>query len=149
MPLKLDIVTPERTVLSEDGLDIVIAPGSEGQLGILPSHTPLLTTLGIGELRARRGTEELTMVISGGFLEVRNNVVTIIADVAERAEEIDIDRARGARERAASSLATREDDIDVAATQAALRRALMRLRVAERYTRRAGSGRRGMPGSTE
>jgi F-type H+-transporting ATPase subunit epsilon len=146
MPLKLDIVTAERVVLSEDGLDAVIAPGSEGELGILPSHAPLMTTLGVGELRARRGGgEEVAMAISGGFLEVRDDVVTVLADVAERAEEIDIDRARAARERAAATLATRETAVDVALAQAALRRALIRLRVAERHARRGGRG--GVPRS--
>jgi F-type H+-transporting ATPase subunit epsilon len=145
MPLRLDVITAERVVLSEDGLDAVIAPGSEGQLGILPSHAPLMTTLDVGELRARRGSEEIMIAISGGFLEVRDNVVTVLADVAERAEEIDIERARAARERAAALLATRESDIDVAATQAALRRALLRLRVAERYARRRGVHGPGMP----
>jgi F-type H+-transporting ATPase subunit epsilon len=140
MPLRLDIVTAERTVHSEEGLDAVIAPGSEGELGLLPSHAPLMTTLGIGELRARRGTEELAIAIAGGFLEIRDNVVTVLADVAERAEEIDVERARAARERAAAALATREGDIDVALAQAALRRALMRLRVAERHARRGGRG---------
>jgi F-type H+-transporting ATPase subunit epsilon len=148
MPLKLDIVTAERTVLSEDGRDIVVAPGSEGELGILPSHAPLMTTLGVGELRARRGTEEISMVISGGFMDVRDDVVTVLADVAERAEEIDIERARAARERAMAALATRETEVDLAVVQAALRRALIRMRVAERHRRRGGRGPQ-LPGSTE
>ena len=146
MPLKLDIVTAERVVLSEGGLDVVVAPGAGGELGILPSHAPLMTMLGVGELRARRGADEITMAISGGFLEVRDDVVTVLADVAERAEEIDIDRAREARERAQAALATRQGDINVAVVQAELRRALVRLRVAERAGRRP---RRGMPQSTE
>ncbi|MFN8558866.1 MAG: F0F1 ATP synthase subunit epsilon [Dehalococcoidia bacterium] len=136
MPLKLDIVTAERMVLSQEGLDAVIAPGSEGELGILPSHAPLMTTLGIGELRYRRGADEVAYAISGGYLEVRDNVVTVLADVAERADEIDTERARAARERAAAALASRESEVDIALTQAALRRSLMRLRVAERYSRR-------------
>lgn len=147
MPLKLDIVTAERMVLSEDGLDVVIAPGIEGELGILPAHAPLMTILGVGELRARRGGEEIAMAVSGGFLEVRNDVVTVLADVAERAEEIDIERARAARERAQAALAARQSEIDLAAAQAALRRALLRMRVAERHARRRGGG--GMPRSTE
>lgn len=145
MPLKLDIVTAERVVLSEEGLDAVIAPGTEGQLGILPSHAPLMTTLGLGELRTRRGAEETAFAISGGFLEVRDDVVTVLADVAERAEEIDVERARAARERAAAALATRESEVDIAIAQAALRRALIRLRVAERQQRRGA--RRDMPRS--
>ncbi len=147
--LRVDIVTAERVVLSEDGLDAVIAPGSLGELGILPSHAPLMTTLGIGELRARHGTEETVFAISGGFLEVRDNVVTVLADVAERAEEIDIERARVARERAAAALATREEEVDIALTQAALRRSLIRLRVAERYRRRTGRGPGQPPSETQ
>ena len=147
MPLRLDIVTAERLVLSQDGLDAVIAPGSEGELGLLPSHAPLMTTLGEGELRARRGTEEMAFAISGGFLEIRGDVVTVLADVAERAEEIDVEQARAARERAAAALATRQADIDLAAAQAAMRRELMRLRVAERHRRRGGRG--GAPPSGE
>jgi F-type H+-transporting ATPase subunit epsilon len=147
MPLKLDIVTAERLVLSEDGLEVVVAPGAGGELGILPSHAPLITTLGVGELRARRAGEEIEFAISGGFLEVRDDVVTVLADVAERADEIDLERAQAARERAQAALATRESDIDLALAQAALRRALIRLRVAERHARRGGRG--GVPRSTE
>jgi F-type H+-transporting ATPase subunit epsilon len=147
MPLRLEIVTPERVVLAEDGLDAVIAPGSEGELGILPRHAPLMTTLDLGELRIRRGNEETFFAVAGGFLEVRDDVVTVLADVAERAEEIDIDRAREARERAAASVGTRDAEIDAAAAAAALRRALLRLRVAERHQRRGGRG--GAPRMTE
>jgi F-type H+-transporting ATPase subunit epsilon len=147
MPLKLDIVTAERVVLSEDGLEIVVAPGSEGELGILPSHAPLMTTLGVGELRARRGADEIHMAISGGFMDVRDDVVTVLADVAEHAEEIDIERARAARERAQAALATRETEVDLAVVQSALRRSLIRLRVAERHSRRGGRGQR--PPSSE
>ena len=147
MPLKLDIVTAERVVLSEDGLEIVVAPGSEGELGILPSHAPLMTTLGVGELRARRGADEIHMAISGGFMDVRDDVVTVLADVAEHAEEIDIERARAARERAQAALATRETEVDLAVVQSALRRSLIRLRVAERHARRGGRGQR--PPSSE
>jgi len=146
MPLKLDIVTPERVVFSAEGLDAVIAPGSDGELGILPSHAPLMTTLGFGELRARKGAEETPFSIAGGFLEVRDNVVTVLADVAERADEIDIERARQARERAAAQLATREGDVDVALVQAAMRRAVLRERIAERHARRGGRG--GAPRTT-
>ena len=148
MPLKLDIVTAERVVLSEDGLDVVVAPGADGELGILPSHAPLMTMLGVGELRARRGTEEIAMMLSGGFLEVRDDVVTVLADVAERVEEIDVESAREARERAAATLATRQGDVDVAVVQAAMRQALVRLRIAERYGRRRPP-RGGVPPSTE
>jgi F-type H+-transporting ATPase subunit epsilon len=138
MPLRLDIVTAEREVLREDGLDAVIAPGSEGQLGILPSHSPLMTMIEPGELRARRGNDEFVIAISGGFLEVRDNVVTILADTAEQSEEIDVERARAARERAEQLLRERPPDVDVAVIQASLRRSMMRIRVAERRRRRGG-----------
>ena len=138
MPLRLDIVTPERTVSSESGLDAVIAPGIEGQLGILPRHSPLMTSLAMGELRIRRGNEESSFAISGGFLEIRDDVVTVLADVAERAEEIDLDRARAARERAQQRIDQRTVDIDMARAAASMQRALLRLRVAERARRRGG-----------
>ncbi|HZU77353.1 MAG TPA: F0F1 ATP synthase subunit epsilon [Dehalococcoidia bacterium] len=145
MPLSLDIVTPERVVLSDDGFDIVVAPGSEGELGILPRHAPLMTMLAIGELRARRGAEELHMAIAGGFLEVRDDRVTVLADAAERAEEIDIARAEAARRRAEESMATRQVDIDVAAVMAAARRAEVRVRVAQRRRRGRGAPGEGRP----
>ena len=136
MPLRLDIVTAEREVLREEGLDAVIAPGSEGELGILPRHAPLMSMLAPGELRTRRGTEETSIAISGGFLEVRNDVVTVLADTAEQAEEIDVERARAARARAEAQLKERPPDLDFALVQAQLRRSMLRLRIAERHQRR-------------
>ncbi len=146
MPLSLDIVTPERVVLSEDGFDIVVAPGIEGELGILPRHAPLMTTLEIGELRVRRGADEMSLAIAGGFLEVRDDRVTVLADAAERSEEIDIARAEEARRRAAEAMANRRSDIDVVAVFAAARRSEVRVRVAQRRRRR-GQDRPGTPGS--
>ncbi len=145
MPLSLDIVTAEREVLSEDGFDIIVAPGIEGELGILPRHAPLMTILSTGELRARRGNEEIDLAIAGGFLEVRDDRVTILADSAERSEEIDIARAEAARRRAEEAMANRQADIDVAAVFAAARRAEVRIRVAERRRRRGGPGQPGQP----
>ena len=101
--LKIDIVTAERVVYSED-VDMIIAPGIEGQLGILPHHAPLMTTLQAGELLVRRGSEEDSLAISGGFLEVRPDRVIVLADSAERAEEIDIARAEAAKKRAEQRL---------------------------------------------
>jgi len=89
--IKLEIVTAEQVVYSDD-VDIVVAPSVEGQLGILPHHTPLMTILGPGELRLRKSGEELSIAISGGFMEVRPDRVIILADAAERADEIDIAR---------------------------------------------------------
>lgn len=138
MPLRLDIVTAEREVLREEGLDTVIAPGSQGQLGILPRHAPLMTMLDPGELRARRGADELVIAISGGFLEVRNDVVTVLADTAEQAEEIDVERAQAARQRAEEAIRNRTPDVNLGVVQAELRRSLVRIRVAERRRRRGG-----------
>ncbi len=134
--MKLDIVTAERVVYSED-VDAVIAPGVEGQLGILPHHSPLMTTLQAGELRVKRGREEDTLAISGGFLEVRPDRVIVLADSAERVEEIDVARAEAAKQRAEKRLAERcEVEFDEARCEAALRRALARLTVAEKMKRR-------------
>ena len=133
--LKLDIVTAERVVYSED-VDAVIAPGAEGQLGILPHHAPLMTILAAGELLVRKGGEEDTLAISGGFLEVRPDRVIVLADSAERAEEIDEERAEAAKQRAEQRLLERTVETDTARCEAALRRAMARLTVAEKIKRR-------------
>jgi len=134
--LKLDIVTAERIVYSED-VDIVIAPGEEGQLGILPHHAPLMTILQAGELVVRRGTQEEIMAISGGFLEVRPDRVIVLADSAERAEEIDLARAEAARQRAEQRLRDRKvAGLDELRAEAALRRAITRISVADKMKRR-------------
>jgi len=133
--IKLDIVTAERVVFSED-VDVVVAPGVEGQLGILPHHTPLMTMLQPGELRVRKGGEEFFLAISGGFLEVRPDRVIVLADAAERVEEIDAARAEEAKRRAEEQLRERAYDVDVARAEAALRRAIVRLEVVERRRKR-------------
>ena len=135
--IKLEIVTAERVVYTED-VDIVLAPGIEGQLGILPHHAPLMTILQSGEILARRGAEEDIMAISGGFLEVRPDHVIILADSAERAEEIDEARAQAAKERAEERLKERgvAPDLDEARVEASLRRAMARLSVLEKIKRR-------------
>jgi len=135
--LKLDIVTAERIVYSED-VDVVIAPGIEGQLGILPHHAPLMTILQAGELVVRKGSEEDSLAISGGFLEVRPDRVIVLADSAERAEEIDEARAQAAKQRAEQRLKERgvTPGLDEARCEAALRRAMARLTVAEKIKRR-------------
>jgi F-type H+-transporting ATPase subunit epsilon len=130
--IKLDIVTAERSVYSDD-VDIVIAPGIDGELGILPKHTPLMTMLQPGELIARKGSEEYSLAISGGFLEVRPDRVIVLADSAERAEEIDIARAEEAKKRAEKMMAEKyEPGEDAASVEAALRRSMIRIKVAER-----------------
>lgn len=134
--IRLDIVTAERMVYSDD-VDMVVAPGAEGQLGILPHHAPLMTTLLPGELRIKKGAEEILLAISGGFLEVRPDRVVVLADSTERAEEIDVDRAEAARKRAQERLSQqRELGIDGTRAEAALRRSLARLKVAEMARRR-------------
>jgi F-type H+-transporting ATPase subunit epsilon len=134
MPLTLEIVTAERQVLSEEGVDMVVAPAVDGEVGILPHHAPLITVLQIGELRVKKGSDERSIVIAGGFMEVLHNKVTVLADAAERSEEIDLAAAEEARHRAEQSLANREQIGDAAAAEAALRFAQLRLRV--------GTGRR-------
>jgi F-type H+-transporting ATPase subunit epsilon len=130
--IKLDIVTAERSVYSDE-VDIVIAPGIDGELGILPKHTPLMTMLQPGELIARKGSEEYSLAISGGFLEVRPDRVIVLADSAERAEEIDIARAEEAKKRAEKMMAEKyEPGVDSASVEAALRRSMVRIKVAER-----------------
>jgi len=135
--IKLEIVTAERMVYSED-VEAVIAPGIEGQLGILPHHAPLMTILQSGELRVKRGADEDIMAISGGFLEVRPDRVIVLADSAERAEEIDETRAEAAKQRAEQRLKERGviPGLDTARAEAALRRAMARLTVAEKVKRR-------------
>ena len=129
--IRLDVVTAERVVYSED-VDVVVAPGVEGELGILPHHTNLMTTLQAGELRVRRAGAELSMAISGGFLEVRPDRVIVLADAAERAEEIDIARAEAAKRRAEELLKSHPPEVDAARAEAALLRSLARLKVVER-----------------
>jgi len=133
--IKLDIVTAERVVFSEE-VDVVIAPGVEGQLAILPHHTPLMTALQAGELQTRQGGEEFFLAIAGGFLEVRPDRVIILADAAERVEEINVARAEEAKQRAEERLSHHPLELDTARAEAALRRSLIRLKVAGRRKRR-------------
>ncbi len=145
MPLTVDIVTAERLVYSEEGVDRMVVPGIEGELGILPRHAPLLTMIQPGVLRIVKGNDEMDMAISGGFLEVRQNRVTILADSAERAEEIDIARAEEARQRAQRRLEERTAEMDLSRTEASLARSLARIKAVERRRRRSGI-RPGPPG---
>ncbi len=145
MPLKVDIVTAERVVYSDDGVDEVVAPGIEGELTVLPMHAPLLTMIKPGLMRLIKGSDETEMAITGGFLEVRQDRVTILADAVERAEEIDIARAEEARRQAERRVEARESAEDLALAAAALQRALLRLKIAERRRRRTGQ-RPGPPG---
>lgn len=135
MPLKLEVITPERRVF-EDEVDMVIAPGTEGVLGILPHHAPLLTGLAPGELRVKKGGAEYNLAVFGGFMDVRGDRVTILTDAAEHAEEIDERRTQESRERAQRALEGAASAADEQRARAALQRALVRLRVAERRKRR-------------
>jgi F-type H+-transporting ATPase subunit epsilon len=131
MPLRLEIVTPERRAY-DDEVDMVIVPGRNGQLGILPHHTPLISSLGVGELRIKKGGTEESLLISGGFVEVRPDKVVVMADLAEHSEEIDEQRAVEARKRAQAELEEVRDPVDIARVRAALQTALMRERIATR-----------------
>jgi F-type H+-transporting ATPase subunit epsilon len=135
--IRLEIVTAEQVIYSDE-VDIVIAPGVEGELGILPHHAPLMTMLQPGELRFRKEGEEFSLAISGGFLEVRPDKVVILADAAERCEEIDIARAEEAKCRAEERLQLHPPGMDMARAEAALRRSLTRINVAEKMRRRKG-----------
>jgi len=127
--IRLDVVTAERLVLSED-VDIVIAPGIEGQLGIPAPSRPLMTLLDAGELIARKGQEEISLAVAGGFLEVGKDRVIVLADIAERAEEINVEEAEEARKRAETALAEKKPGFDALVAEAALRASLARLKVA-------------------
>lgn len=135
MTVKLDIVTAEQLVYSDD-VDIVVAPGIDGELAVLPHHAPLMTMLKPGELLVRKGGEEILMAITGGFLEVRPDRITILADAAERAEDIDAARAEEAKRRAEERLSGKLSESDMVRAEGALRRSLLRLRVAEKRRRR-------------
>ncbi len=137
MPLHLEIVTAERTVLSDD-VDQINAPGAAGRMGVLPRHEPLMTMLVPGELTIIKQGQRTPFAISGGFMEVLPDRVTILADTAERADEIDEARADAARKRAEELLQNRRSEQEAVLAEAQLRRALVRLRVAR--LRHAGRG---------
>jgi F-type H+-transporting ATPase subunit epsilon len=130
--LSVEIVTNERIVFSETDVDMVTVPGSEGVLGVLPNHAPLVTTLSAGELRIKKGGTEQSMVVFGGFMEVLPDKVIVLADAAEKVEEIDVQRAEAARRRAEEAIAKGGDHDDLAAASARLSRAQVRIKVSER-----------------
>ena len=141
--LSVEIVTGERVVYTENDVDMVVAPGIDGTLGILPRHAPLITVLSSGELRVMKGGIEQALVVFGGFMEVTPERVIVLADTAENVEEIDLAQAEEARNRAAAAIANRGETADLAAAQAEMRRATLRLSVGQR---RRGS-RRTAPGA--
>ena len=129
--MKFEIITAEKVVYSDD-VDLVVVPGTEGELGILPYHAALMTMLEPGELMIRRGTDETFMAVTGGFLEVINNQVTVLADAAERSEEIDEERARISIEKAQEQIAKRSSNVDLEQALSQLRRATVRLNVSRK-----------------
>ncbi len=136
--LTLTVVSPEREVLREDDVEMVVAPGIDGELGVLPRHAPLVTQLQAGTLRYRSGGDERLLTILGGFLQVMRDTVTVLADGSERSEEIDIERAERARAEAMRELEaarTGGDDASVIRARLALLRALARIRTAQRAGR--------------
>ena len=132
--LQLEVVTPKGAVVSEE-VDIVTAPGYAGEFGVLANHAPFLSTIKIGTLSYKKGGQEELLMISGGFCEVSNNKVTLLVESAERGADIDVDRALKAKERAEKRLAEavrQQQEINRVRAEAALQRALSRLKVAER-----------------
>ncbi len=139
MPLLVEIVTPERLLLSQQA-DMVLLPGAAGQMGVMKGHVPLLTTLAAGEIVLTLNGEEIeALAVGGGLAEVRPDKVTILADTAERSEEIDEIRAEEARQQAEQALQAADGPVPSPVHLAALRRSQTRLRVAERRKRRRSS----------
>ena len=136
MPMRVEIITAEREVYSDD-VDVLTAPGAEGELGILPNHAPLMTALQPGEIMLRKDGEETYLAVTGGFMEVIANRVMILADACERDDEIDEQRAQVAVQRAQERLANRTTDLDLERAVAAVRRAEVRVRIARRRRPRA------------
>ena len=136
MPIRLEIVTPEKLAYRDD-VDAVQLPGSEGELGILPRHAPLISTLGMGELRVRKGDVEEVFAVIGGFVQVRPDKVVVLAETADMASDIDLEKAREARLDAERALEIGlVEEADLATARAALQAALVRMRIAERRQRR-------------
>ena len=136
MTLRLEVVSPDGRIFTDD-VDMVVVPGIEGELGILPHHTPLVTALGTGELRIRQAGAVQYMLISGGFLEVRPDKVVVLAFVAEHSDDIDLAAATEARRQAEAEAGSIHDPVDLARVRAALQTALLRERIATRRSNRA------------
>jgi F-type H+-transporting ATPase subunit epsilon len=134
--IHLEIVTPDRSLIREE-VDEVQVPGAEGHLGILPGHTPLLSTLAVGELWYRVGTEKRYLAVAGGFVEVLPDRVTILANLAERAQDIDVARAEASKSRAEGRLLKPPPELDTERARLALLKSIVRLQVASRARTRA------------
>ena len=131
--VNLEVVTPEKVIVSQE-VDMVVAPGVLGEFGVLEGHVPFLSGIVPGELHYTSGTQTESFVVSGGFAEVSNDRVSVLVDSAEKAHEIDVERARSAMERAKARLEKGRDveDIDFTRAEAALKRAIIRIKVAEK-----------------
>ncbi|WP_165065386.1 F0F1 ATP synthase subunit epsilon [Desulfovibrio sp. ZJ200] len=128
--LQLEVVTPDKTVVSAE-VEMVVCPGVEGEFGVLPQHVSMLSALKTGDLRYRANGKDENVFISGGFADVNNDVLTVLAESAELARDIDAARAQAAKERAEKRLAAHDDSIDQARAEAALQRAIVRLQIAQ------------------
>jgi F-type H+-transporting ATPase subunit epsilon len=136
MPIRCEIVSQDRTVFEGD-VDIVVLPGADGEMGILPNHAPVLSTLDMGVIKVRQDGEEFVFTITGGVAEVQPEIVTVLADAAEHIDEIDIARAEAAKQRAEELIeqGPPPDTDAYLALEAALRRSNLRLEAARRYGR--------------
>ncbi len=135
----LEVVTPDKQLLNRE-VDVVVATGVDGEFGVLYGHVPFLASLAIGELRFRDGNETIYAAVSGGFAEVTGKKITVLAEAAELAREIDMDRVKRARERAEQRMAqAQQEQIDYVRAEAALKRAMLRMRVVERSAGMGGA----------
>ena len=139
MPMMLEIITAERQGYGEE-VDMVIVPGIDGQLGILPHHAPLMTVLQPGEITIRKGGSDDYLAVTGGFLEVLGNRVSVLADAAERSDEIDEERAQEAMRRAQERITGQPAEMELGRAVASMRRAQIRLDLVRRRRPRAGMG---------
>ena len=128
--LQLEVVTPDKTVVSAE-VEMAVCPGGEGEFGVLPQHVSMLSALKIGDLRYRVNGKDENVFISGGFADVNNNVLSVLAESAELATDIDTARAQAAKERAEKRLSAHDDNLDQTRAEAALQRAVTRLHVAQ------------------
>lgn len=138
MPIEVEVVSPVRLLYHTERADMVIVPGSEGELGVLPNHAPLLTTMGFGELRIVEGEDVVSFVIYGGIVEVRPDKVTVLADDAESVYEIDLEQVEAARARARELMASAPDDAQRAEIAQELRRAEIVVRARYRASQQRG-----------
>ena len=128
--LQLEVVTPDKTVVSAE-VEMAVCPGVEGEFGVLPQHVSMLSALKIGDLRYRVNGKDENVFISGGFADVNNNVLSVLAESGELATDIDTARAQAAKERAEKRLSAHDDSLDETRAEAALQRAVTRLQVAQ------------------